>query len=179
MRGLRRGLDLLYLAGGIAGAVAIVTIGLLVLAQVTLRQLGMIIPGGDDLTAFSVAASAMLPLAYAFRSGAHIRVDLIIGRTRGGVRHGMEIIALGFAAAMAALFAFASFDTMLDSWEFEEVAQGMLAVPIWIPQVALVAGTALFALALLDDLVVVLAGGTPSYRKHEPSSAVEKAMQEL
>jgi len=88
-------------------------------------------------------------------------------------------VALGFAAAMAALFAFASFDTMRDSWEFEEVAQGLLAVPIWIPQIALVVGTALFALALLDDLVVTLAGGIPSYRRHEPTSAVEKAMQEL
>jgi TRAP-type C4-dicarboxylate transport system permease small subunit len=179
VRGLRRGLDALYLAGGIAGAVAIVTIGVLVLGQVTLRQLGMIIPGSDDLTAFSVAASAMLPLAYAFRSGAHIRVDLIIGRTRGATRRIMEIVALGLAAAMAALFAFASFDTMSDSWEFEEVAQGLLAVPIWIPQIAMVAGSALFALALLDDLVVVLADGTPSYRRHEPASAVEKAMQEL
>jgi TRAP-type C4-dicarboxylate transport system permease small subunit len=179
VRGLRRSLDALYLAGGIAGAVAIVTIGVLVLGQVTLRQLGLILPGSDDLTAFSVAASAILPLAYAFRSGAHIRVDLIIGRTRGTVRRGMEIVALGFAAAMAALFAFASFDTMRDSWEFEEVAQGLLAVPIWIPQIALVVGTALFALALLDDLVVTLAGGIPSYRRHEPTSAVEKAMQEL
>lgn len=179
MRALRRGLDALYLAGGIAGAVAVVTIGVLVLGQVTLRQLGMVVPGGDDLTAFSVAASAMLPLAYAFRHGAHIRVDLIIGRTRGPVRRGMETAALGCAAAMAALFAFASADTMWDSWEFEEVAQGMLAVPIWIPQIAMVVGTALFALALLDDLVVVLAGGTPSYRRHEPTSAVEKAMQEL
>jgi TRAP-type C4-dicarboxylate transport system permease small subunit len=177
--GLRRGLDAVYLAGGIAGAVAIVTIGALVLGQVTLRQFGMIIPGGDDLTAFSVAASAMLPLAYAFRSGAHIRVDLIIGRMHGAMRRGMEIVALAFAAAMAALFAFASFDTMADSWEFEEVAQGMLAVPIWIPQIAMTLGTGLFALALLDDLVVVLAGGTPSYRRHEPSSAIEKAMQEL
>jgi TRAP-type C4-dicarboxylate transport system permease small subunit len=179
VRGLRRSLDALYLAGGIAGAVAIVTIGVLVLGQVTLRQLGMIIPGSDDLTAFSVAASAMLPLAYAFRSGAHIRVDLIIGRMRGTLRQGMEITALGFAAAMAALFAFASADSMWDSWEFEEVAQGLLAVPIWIPQIAMVVGTALFALALLDDLVVILAGGTPSYRQHEPKTAVEKAMQEL
>jgi TRAP-type C4-dicarboxylate transport system permease small subunit len=176
---LRRGLDALYLAGGIAGAAAIVTIGALVLAQVVLRQGGMIIPGGDDLTAFSVAASAMLPLAYAFRHGAHIRVDLIVGRLSGAPRRGMEIAALAIAAAMACLFAYASFDTAWDSFAFEEVAQGMLAVPIWIPQIALVVGTALFALALLDDLVAALAGGTPSYRQREPTSAVEKAMGEL
>ena len=179
MRAVRRTLDALYLAGGLAGAVAIVTIGLLVLVQVTLRQVGMIIPGGDDLTAFSVAASAMLPLAYAFRQGAHIRVDLVVGQLPGSVRPVVEILALGLAAAMACLFAYASLDSMWDSWEFEEVAQGMLPVPIWMPQLAMVLGTALLALALLDDLVVALAGGRPSYRRHEPASAVEKAMQEL
>jgi TRAP-type C4-dicarboxylate transport system permease small subunit len=179
VRAVRRTLDALYLAGGLAGAVAIVTIGVLVLAQITLRQLGMIIPGGDDLTAFSVAASAMLPLAYAFRHGAHIRVDLVIGHLHGAARRWMEVLALALAAAMALLFAYASLDSAWDSWEFEEVAQGMLAVPIWIPQLAMVVGTALFALALLDDLVVALAGGRPSYRRHEPASAVEKAMQEL
>lgn len=179
MRALRRGLDALYLAGGIAGAAAIVAIGVLVLAQVGLRQLGLIIPGGDDLTAFSVAASAMLPLAYAFRQGAHIRVDLVIGHVAGAARRGLEVVALALASAMALLFAYASLDSMLDSFEFEEVAQGMLAVPIWIPQLAMVVGTALFALALLDDLAVTLAGGRPSYRAHEPATAVEKAMQEL
>lgn len=179
MHALRRGLEALYLAGGIAGAVALIAIGALVLAQVLLRQVGLIIPGGDDLTAYSVAAAAMLPLAYTFRHGAHIRVDLVIGRLDGGPRRVAEIAALGLAAAMAALFAYAAADTAWDSFVFEEVAQGMLAVPIWIPQLALVLGTALFALALIDDLVVALAGGTPSYRRGEPAGAVEKAMQEL
>lgn len=179
MPALRRSLDALYLAGGIAGAVAMITIGVLVLAQVGLRQVGLIIPGGDDLTAFSVAASAMLPLAYTFRQGAHIRVDLIIGHVPSSAQRGMELAALAIASAMALLFAYSNLDSMRDSYEFGEVAQGMLAVPIWIPQVTMVAGTALFALALLDDLVVVLTGGRPSYRAREAASAVEQAMQEL
>ena len=35
------------------------------------------------------------------------------------------------------------------------------------------------ALALLDDLVVVLAGGTPSYRAGEGASALDRAAEEL
>lgn len=179
MRGLRRALDALYLAGGIGGALAIVAIGVLVLAQVVLRQLGFIIPGADDLTAYSVAASAMLPLAYTFRHAAHIRVDLLIARVRGAPRRAMEVVALAIAASIALLFAYSSLDTVLDSWRFEEVAQGMLAVPIWMPQLALLAGTTLFAVALLDDLVVALAGGVPSYRRAAEAGAVERAAEEL
>ncbi len=175
---LRRALDALYLLSGITGAIALVAIGLLILVQVILRQTGGLLPGGDDMTAFAMAACAMLPLAYAFRHGAHIRVDLIIGRIGGAPRLLMEAIALGLAALMALLFAWASVDLVADSVEFEEVAQGMLAIPLWLPQSFMAAGAVVFAIALLDDLAVLLTGGLPSYRRDE-TGALDKAAEEL
>lgn len=175
---LRRALDALYLVSGVTGAIAIVGVGLLILVQVILRQTGGIIPGGDDMTAFTMAACAMLPLAYAFRHGAHIRVDLLIGRLKGRARTVMEGVAIGLAAVMALLFAWASVDLVADSVEFEEVAQGMLAIPLWLPQSFMAAGAVMFAIALLDDLVVLIAGGMPSYRRGE-AGALEKAAEEL
>ncbi len=179
MQALRRALDALYLAGGVAGAIAIIAIGLLVLVQIIGRQAGFHLPGSDDLTAYAVAASATLPLAYTFRHAAHVRVEVVIGRFSGRSRHALETVALAIAAAVAVLFAYSSFDTMIDSWTFEEVAQGMLAVPIWIPQIALVIGSGLFALALVDDLIVALAGGEPSYRRAAQRSARERAAEEV
>ena len=179
MQGLRRALDALYLAGGVAGAIAIIAIGLLVLAQVLGRLVGLHLPGSDDLTAYAVAASATLPLAYTFRHAAHIRVDVIIGRLAGRARHAFELLALAIASAVALLFAYACLDTLIDSWTFGEVAQGMLAVPIWMPQLALVTGSALFALALIDDLIVALAGKEPSYRRAADRSAGERAAEEV
>ncbi len=175
---LRRGLDALYLLSGIAGALALLAIAVLILVQVVLRQVGGMLPGGDDITAFAMAACAMLPLAYAFRHGAHIRVDLVIGRVHGRGRTVMEGIALVLAAMMSLLLAWASVDLVSDSLEFEEVAQGMLAVPLWIPQSFMAAGAVMFAVAMLDDLAVLLAGGTPSYRR-VAASAIEKAVEEL
>jgi TRAP-type C4-dicarboxylate transport system permease small subunit len=176
---LRRALDGLYLLGGVLGALAIVAIALLILSSVVARQIGRVVPSADDLTAFAVAGSAMLPLAYTFRHAAHIRVDLVIGRFKGRARTAMEALVLGVSFAMVAFFAYAAFDTMTDSYAFEEVSQGMLKIPIWLPQLSLPVGAGLFALALLDDLVVVLAGGTPSYRAGEGASALDRAAQEL
>lgn len=175
---LRRALDALYLASGVTGAIALVTIGLLILVQVVLRQTGGLVPGGDDLTAFTMAACAMLPLAYAFRHGAHIRVDLIIGRLSGRARTVMEAVALSLSATMALLFAWAAVDLVSDSLEFEEVAQGMLALPMWMPQCFMAAGAVVFAIALVDDLAVLLSGGCPSYRR-SGEGAREKAAEEL
>ena len=179
MGSLRRTLDGLYLAGGVLGAVALAAIALLILGNVLGRQLGLVVPSADDLTAFAVAGSAILPLAYAFRHGAHIRVDLFIGRLRGRARTAIEVLVLAIACAMVGFFAYATFDQMTDSYEFEEVSQGMLGIPLWIPQLALPFGAGLFAIALLDDLVAVLCGRRPSYRRAEDAAALERAAGEL
>lgn len=176
---LRRALDALYLLGGILGAVALAAIAVIIAAQVIGRQFGVTVLGADDLTAFSVAASAALPLAYAFRHGAHIRVDLIIGRLSGGPRFVMETIALAAAAALVAFFAWSMIDLATDSFEFDDVAQGSVAWKLWMPQSLVGAGTALFALSLIDDLLVHLAGGTPSYRRAAEASALDRAGEEL
>jgi TRAP-type C4-dicarboxylate transport system permease small subunit len=176
---LRRGLDGLYLLGGVLGALSLVAIALLILAGVVARQIGRVVPSVDDLTAFTVAGSAMLPLAYTFRHAAHIRVDLVIGRLRGPARAAMESLVLAVSFAMVGFFAYAALDTVIDSLELEEVSQGMLKIPIWLPQLALPVGAGLFALALLDDLVVVLAGGVPSYRRGEAASALDRAAGEV
>jgi TRAP-type C4-dicarboxylate transport system permease small subunit len=176
---LRRGLDGLYLIGGIAGGIALAAIAGIIAAQVIGRQFGLVFAGADDLTAFAVAGSALLPLAYAFRHGAHIRVDLIIGHTKGTARYAMEAIALLLTLGLCAFLAYAIADLAFDSWQFEDVAQGTVAWLLWYPQAACAAGCALFAVALLDDLVVHLAGGVPSYRRAAEASAVTRAAEEI
>lgn len=176
---LRRALDALYLLGGVLGALALAAIGAIIAAQVAGRQFGLTVLGADDLTAFSVAASATLPLAYAFRHGAHIRVDLIVGRLSGAARFAMETVSLGLAAVLCAFFAFAMLDLAWDSWQFEDVAQGSVAWKLWVPQGMVGVGVALFALCLLDDLLVHLAGGTPSYRRAAEASALQRAGEEI
>ena len=179
MAALRRGLDLLYLLSGIAGGLALAAIAGIIAAQVIGRQFGMSLDGADDLTAFAVAGSALLPLAYAFRHGAHIRVDLIIGRLKGVARFVMEAIALLVTAGLCAFLAWSMADLAYDSWQFEDVAQGTVPWLLWYPQAACALGCALFAIALLDDLAVHLTGGTPSYRKAAEASAVQRAAEEI
>jgi TRAP-type C4-dicarboxylate transport system permease small subunit len=179
MAALRRGLDLLYFLGGIAGGLALASIAGIIAAQVIGRQFGMSLDGADDLTAFAVAGSALLPLAYAFRHGAHIRVDLIIGRLKGGARFVMEAAALLVTAGLCTFLAWSMADLAYDSWQFEDVAQGTVPWLLWYPQAACALGCALFAVALLDDLAVHLTGGTPSYRKAAEASAVQRAAEEI
>jgi TRAP-type C4-dicarboxylate transport system permease small subunit len=106
-------------------------------------------------------------------------VDLIIGHVKGGARFAMEALALALTTGLAAFLAYALADLAFDSWQFEDVAQGTVPWTLWYPQAACAVGCALFAVALLDDLVVHLSGGTPSYRRAAEASALQRAAEEL
>jgi TRAP-type C4-dicarboxylate transport system permease small subunit len=50
-----------------------------------------------------------------------------------------------------------------ESWAFNDVASGQLALPIWIPQTSFAVGSVLLFVAVLDELVRVLRGRLPTY----------------
>ena len=54
-----------------------------------------------------------------------------------------------------------------ESWKFNEVAQGLIKVPIWIPQISFAVGVAIFFVAIVDELVVVLRRESPAYQRAE------------
>lgn len=160
---VRRVLDRLYLAGGIAGAACIVGIALLIIAQIVGRLIDVNLPGSDDLTAWLVAASAFFALAYTFRHGGHIRVTLVVERLHGVPRRVLEIACLATATFFVGWLAAGLVDLVRDSWRWNDVAQGLLPIPMWIPQSTAALGACLLLVALVDDLVASLRGGSVSY----------------
>ena len=61
----------------------------------------------------------------------------------------------------------------IDSWRTNELPQsGTLALPLWIPQSSFALGAALLTIALVDNLVEVMRGKTPAYRRASEASAL-------
>jgi hypothetical protein len=50
-----------------------------------------------------------------------------------------------------------------ESWEFNDMAQGMLPMPLWIPQLSFACGSVLLWVAVVDELLLVLRGETPTF----------------
>jgi len=65
-------------------------------------------------------------------------------------------VAVGYLAWWACRFTY-------DSWRFNELAQGLLPIPIWIPQCSFALGALLLFVAVVDELVLVLRGARPTY----------------
>jgi len=161
---LRRFLDRLYAASGVLAAACLASIAVMMLAQAAMREVGLLLRGADDIVGWLCAASAFLALGYTFRHGELVRVGLLIDRLAPAARRRAELGALGLGVLVAGYILWASANFVYESWQFEEVAQGLIQIPIWIPQMSFVAGALVFFIALLDEFVVLAAGGTPAYR---------------
>ncbi|WP_313604275.1 TRAP transporter small permease [Rhizobium sp.] len=177
---LRKGLDGLYLVSGWLAGLFLISIFVIMLALSAGRPLGIDVPAGDDFASWAMAASAFLGLAHTFRSGEMIRVGLLIERLTGRTRQLFEVAALLIGSAAAVYFAWYAFDMNRTSWEFNDLAQGVIAMPLWIPQIGFSGGLIILAVAMVDELVHVLFGGLPRYEKPAPDTpeeAIERAIQ--
>ncbi|WP_192036918.1 TRAP transporter small permease [Halomonas sp. YLGW01] len=119
-------------------------------AQLGLDSLGLAIPGLSDISGFLLVGASFLGLAYTFVNGGHIRVTLLIGHLPAKVRVFIELWCLSLALLLSSYLAFYEYRLLADSIAFNETSYGLVPIPLWIPQGVMLAGTALFCLALFE-----------------------------
>lgn len=164
---MRRALDRLYSASGAIAAVCLASIAVVMLLQAGMREAGFLFRGADDIVGWLCAASAFFALGHTFRRGELVRVGLLIDALPRPLRRVFEVAALGVAAAFVGYMVWAVTKFVYESWKFKEVTQGLIQIPIWIPQMSFVLGVIVFFVAVVDELVVVLRGGRPAYELAE------------
>jgi TRAP-type C4-dicarboxylate transport system permease small subunit len=172
---MRRWLDSLYITAGWLAAGCIAGICLLVVCQVLLNlidristllmgtAIGLTIPSYSDFTGFLLAAASFFALAYTLREGGHIRVVLVVGRLPEKMQKFVEFWCSGFGFAVAFYFCWYTAKLTYESYVYHDLSSGMIAVPLWIPQSAMLLGLLILTIALADELATVLSGGIPSY----------------
>jgi TRAP-type C4-dicarboxylate transport system permease small subunit len=164
---MRKALDAFYLGCGVVGGIFLVLIASVILYQVFGRNLGYGIPGVDDLAALFLVASAFLALAPTLRAGGHIRVNLLLHYLPQRLRQVAELWCLGFAAALMGFLTYFTTDLAWESFAYGDRAIGQLPILMWIPQGGAALGLLALTIAFIDDFVVVLRGGKPSYHDAE------------
>lgn len=168
----------MYQASGAAAAVCLALIAAVMLAQAGMRELGMLFRGADDIVAWLCAASAFLALGHTFRRGELVRVGLLIERLPPRARRRTAIAALGLTVLFVGYMLYAVLRFVYESWKFEEVAQGLILIPIWIPQTSFAAGALVLFIAVLDEFVVLVRGGKPAYEAAEEDRRARKDFSE-
>ncbi len=159
---MRRALDALY--DGAAALAALCMVGLLVMVLLSVlgRQLHFHVPGTDAYAGYMMAAAGFLALAHTLKRGEHIRVTLLLsalkGKGAGKAHHALEVWALSAAAALAGLSAYYACRLSWQSYTFHDISTSNDATPLWIPQLAMAAGTLTLLIAFIDELVLELRG---------------------
>lgn len=172
---MRAALELLYRASGQLAGFFLVAIAILSLAQIGGRLLGFAAHSFDEFAGYCMAASSFLGLAYTLRASEHIRMTLLLHHTRGIARRGLEVACLAAGVFLVGFFTWYAGDMLWFSFATHDVSQGLVPVPLWIPQTGMTLGLAVLLVALLDDLVIALSRGTPSYdRAGASASAFER-----
>ena len=167
--------DWIYKASGAAGAVCVASICLTVVLQVIANVInsltgqfsdnstGLLVPSYAEFTGFLLVAASFFSLAYTFRASGHIRVTLVLRYLGVSPRRWVECFCLLVGASLTGYFSWYAFRLVWDSFQFGDLAFGMIPLPLWIPQSAMVLGSVALFIALLDDLVRAIAGHSVSY----------------
>lgn len=152
---MRRLLDGLYTSAGMASALALIGILVLVTAQMVTRWMGGIFTGGANYAGYAMATTSFLAMAYTFNHNAHIRVALFVTKT-GKYRRAAEIWCYTIGSIVACFLAWYAVKAMRLSYKINDVSQGQDATPLWIPQIFMALGAVIFAIAVVDNLMRIL-----------------------
>ena len=174
----RVALDALYLWAGYLAGFFLIAIFVLMMVLAVGRQVGFNIPSGDDFAAWSMAAMSFLGLAHTFKRGEMIRVGLLVERITGRKKQAAELIALTISLIFVSYFAREIVRLAYDSWRFNDVSQGVVSVPLAIPQAGCAAGIVLLVIALVDEINNVIRGRRPTYEK-EPAATPEELIDRI
>ena len=159
----------IYQAGAALAAIFMILIALLTLVQIVGRGLGLRVPDAGELAGYCMAASLFLALAYTFRTGGHIRVNLLLQHVNAKFRDLLERWCVVCVAIIGGMFAAFSVKLVYDSYFFNDVSTGMMPVPLWIPQLSMAVGAIIFEIALIEEAIHVFRGGHPHYEEHAGS----------
>lgn len=168
---MRRSLDALYDGAAWLAAAAMIGLLAMVLLSIASRLLGFHVSGTDAYAGYLMAAAGFLALAHTLKRGEHIRVTLLLTRTQGALRRGLELWSLGAAVALAGLAAWYSVRLVWQSHVFNDISTSNDATPLWIPQLAMAAGSIVLWIAFVDELILEWRGlrttPTPELAAHE------------
>lgn len=162
---MRRFLDQYYATSAYAAAAMIVGICAVVCIQVVFNAVdkvvvvlgfnawGLVLPSYAEFTGYLLVGASFMALASTLQNKVHIRVSLFTQKLPPHWARIAEIWAMAVGFAMAAYATYWSVALVYESWRFNDLSPGMIAVPLWVPQTPIALGFFSLFVCLADNLV--------------------------
>lgn len=144
------------LGGAVSGILILGVLALTAVSVFNRYALNRPVMGTDEATGFLVVAIVMLGAAEALRRGDHIRIDILFDHLGPRAHRWLDVWSLCAVLLFAVLLMIKGWETVAFTRMFGAYSTGYLAMPLWIPQLALVIGAILLGLVSLALLAGLL-----------------------
>ena len=152
---LRSFLDKLYLYAVYIAAFALLMILLIIVYNMVARWTGNTAVGATAYAGYAMATSAFFAMAYTLNQDGHIRVKMLLSKL-GKYRKWGERWCYGMGSLISIYYFYYAARGAHFSYILNDISQQDDAWPIWIPQMAMVIGTLILAIAFVDRLYQVI-----------------------
>src|SRR5205807_2215680 len=123
----------------------------------------------DELASFLQVFVVFAGLAYTFRAGGHVRVDLVTSSLPRPVRAWLRVVTLAIGVGFLAVVIWVTAQSALAAYRYGRVSAVML-YPLWMPMALIPLGLALMAVAMTAALARQVRAnlGPPEGREERP-----------
>ena len=172
---MRNFLDGLYRVSAFLSAASMMLIATIVAVQIGFRianavyfkvvgeNLGWLVPSSAEFVGFLMVATSFMGLAYTLRKNGHIRVSILLNSVPKNLHRIFELICLGLGTLFTGYIFYHTVFFVLDSYVYDELSHGIVAVPLFIPQLFMLFGLLVVFIAFFDDFVSFIMGREVSY----------------
>ena len=107
----------------------------------------------DEYGGFCLVAITCIGLAYAWKTGSHVRVAFVTKRLPAGMRRWLRLFTLILAIVFTGFMVFGAFKLVSISLMFGTRSTSWLRTPVAWPQMTIVAGAILMFLQLVVEII--------------------------
>lgn len=166
----RRALDLFYNACGVLAGLSLIAITACVMLQIVARPIGWVFTWTTEYAGYAMASLSFLGLAYTFNTGGQIRVGMLMNVLPSLGKRWLDGFCLVMALGVMGYFTWHSAVMTWQSHIFNDVGQGVVPVPLWIPQTVMTFGLFAQVVAIADNLACLVLYGSTLFKDDEAAA---------
>jgi TRAP-type C4-dicarboxylate transport system permease small subunit len=166
----RRALDLFYNGCGLLAGLSLIAMAAFVMLQIVARPIGLVLTWTPEYAGYAMAALSFLGLAYTFNTGGQIRVGMLLNLLPSSGKRWLDGLCLAMGLGVMAYFAWHSAVMTWQSHEFNDMGQGVVPVPLWIPQAIMTFGLVAQVVAIADNLACLIVHGSMLFKDDEAAA---------
>jgi len=107
----------------------------------------------DEYGGFCLVAMTCLGLAYAWKTGSHVRVEFVVNRMPPRVQRGLRVFTLLLAFVFTGFMVYGAYELVRLSFMFGTRSTNWLRTPIAWPQITILAGAVLMFFQLIAEII--------------------------